>query len=106
MGSSMCQATGFLLTFLGIAAIFNLTAISLFRYYVITWREVTEVIHFSPIFICHLLLQSGLSRSKRISSVLMMISWMMSLLVSVPPLLGWGRYTELASLHCLWCTFK
>ena len=44
MGSSMCQATGFLLTFLGIAAIFNLTAISLFRYYVITWREVTEVI--------------------------------------------------------------
>ena len=42
MGSAMCQATGFLLTFLGIAAIFNLTAISLFRYYVITWREVTE----------------------------------------------------------------
>ena len=41
LGSPMCQATGFLLTFLGIAAIFNLTAISLFRYYVITWREVT-----------------------------------------------------------------
>ena len=40
MGSPMCQATGFLLTFLGIAAIFNLTAISLFRYHVITWREV------------------------------------------------------------------
>ena len=41
MGSKMCKATGFLLTFLGIASIYNLTVIALFRYLVIEWSNVS-----------------------------------------------------------------
>ena len=41
MGSKMCRATGFLLTFLGIASIYNLTIIALFRYLVIEWSNVS-----------------------------------------------------------------
>ena len=41
MGSKMCRATGFLLTFLGIASIYNLTVIALFRYLVIEWSNVS-----------------------------------------------------------------
>ena len=40
MGSELCQATGFLLTFLGMASINNLVAISVFRYLVIHYANV------------------------------------------------------------------
>ena len=43
MGSELCQATGFLLTFLGIASINNLVAISVFRYLVIHYANVRTV---------------------------------------------------------------
>ena len=39
MGPKMCKATGFLLTFFGIASIYNLTAIALFRYLVMEWSN-------------------------------------------------------------------
>ena len=39
MGTKMCNATGFLLTFFGIASIYNLTAIALFRYLVMEWSN-------------------------------------------------------------------
>ena len=41
MGSSMCQGTGFILTFLGIGSIYNLTAIAIFRYLVMSWNIVS-----------------------------------------------------------------
>ena len=40
MGHGMCQATGFVLTFLGMASINNLVAISIFRYLVIRFANV------------------------------------------------------------------
>ena len=42
MGSELCQATGFLLTFLGIASINNLVAISVFRFLVIYYANVSR----------------------------------------------------------------
>ena len=44
MGADLCQATGFLLTFLGIASINNLVAISVFRYLVIYYANVRGVV--------------------------------------------------------------
>ena len=41
MGSKMCKTTGFLLTLLGIASIYNLTVIALFRFLVIQWSNVS-----------------------------------------------------------------
>ena len=40
MGQGMCQTTGFLLTFLGMASINNLVAISIYRYLVISYAKV------------------------------------------------------------------
>ena len=40
MGAGLCQATGFLPTFLGMASIYNLVAISVFRYLVIYFANV------------------------------------------------------------------
>ena len=42
MGADLCQATGFLLTFLGIASINNLVAISVFRFLVIYYANVSR----------------------------------------------------------------
>ena len=40
LGHEVCQVTGFLLTFLGMASINNLVAISIFRYLVIRYANV------------------------------------------------------------------
>ena len=44
MGPGMCQTTGFLLTFLGMASINNLVAISIYRYLVISYAKVWDVL--------------------------------------------------------------
>ena len=48
LGTELCQATGFLLTFLGMASINNLVAISVFRYLVIHYANVRELVELSP----------------------------------------------------------
>lgn len=75
MGPGLCQFTGFLLTFLGMASINNLVTISIFRYLTIRYVNSNFAVH-----------------SRKVVIGLIVLSWSYSLLLALPPLLGWGKY--------------
>jgi len=75
MGAGMCRATGFILTLFGIAAINNLTSISLFRFFILMDKKGNFKHH-----------------SRKFAIFLIISSWTLSFLVAIPPLFGWGRF--------------
>merc|ERR1739838_532440 len=74
-GKQVCQATGFLLTMLGMASINNLTAISVFRLLVVSYEG-----HFAR-------------HSRKVAIILIILSWLWSFLMALPPIVGWGAYS-------------
>ncbi|KAF5294265.1 hypothetical protein FQR65_LT10851 [Abscondita terminalis] len=73
-GKSLCLAYGFFMSVLGIGAIITLTTLSLERYLIITkpFRNASLTRHGVYILILGI--------------------WLYSLLLTVPPLIGWGNY--------------
>ncbi|XP_019881016.1 parapinopsin [Aethina tumida] len=82
-GETMCQAYGFFMSLLGISSITTLTVLAFERYMIV----------------CHSF--SKYSLSNRGSIYVLVCIWIYSCFLTVPPLVGWGKYVaESANISC------
>ncbi len=76
IGAAWCDVTGFVNLLSFVASVISMAAVSVNRYFLICQRHI-----YSNIF------------TKRGTSLYILSVWICSILLSIPPLLGWGRFT-------------
>ncbi|XP_044749566.1 rhodopsin-like [Coccinella septempunctata] len=82
-GTMMCQIYGFFMSLLGITSITTLTVLAFERYMMVSRPFQNYII------------------SRRSATILVLGIWTYSLALTVPPLVGWGKYVnEAANISC------